>query len=204
MLVYPIYFLDYETFASPLPPFDGTRPWQKIVFQYSLYVKKEPGAKAEQKEFLAEKDENPVPAMVAQLRRDIGTKGTVIVWYAAFEVPRNKEIGEDYPEYAEFMEAVNSRVYDLMVIFKKKLFVDGGFHGSSSIKAVLPIMVPELSYKELAIQEGGTASASWPMLIDPRTSAAERGKLKIDMLLYCGLDTFAMVRILENLEKAVK
>jgi hypothetical protein len=203
-LVYPIYFLDYETFASPIPPFDGTRPWQKIVFQYSLHMKKAPDAKVEQKEFLAEKDENPIPAMVAQLEKDIGTKGTVIVWYASFEVPRNKEIGQYYPEYAEFMDAVNGRVYDLMVIFKKKLYVDAGFHGSASIKAVLPVMVPELSYKELAIQEGGTASVTWPRLIDSKTPLAEREKIKSDMLTYCGLDTMAMVRILENLEKEIK
>lgn len=202
-LVYPIYFLDYETFASPIPPFDGTRPWQKIVFQYSLHIKKAPDAKVEQREFLAEKDENPIPAMVAQLKKDIGTEGTVIVWYASFEVPRNKEIGEYYPEYTEFMEAVNNRVYDLMVIFKKKLYVDAGFHGSASIKAVLPIMVPELSYKELAIQEGGTASVTWPRFIDSKTPLAERIKIKSDMLTYCGLDTMAMVRILENLEKEI-
>jgi CRISPR/Cas system-associated exonuclease Cas4 (RecB family) len=171
-LVYPIYFLDYETFASPIPPFDGTRPWQKIVFQYSLHLKQSPDAKIEQKEFLAVKDENPIPAMVAQLKKDIGTKGSVIVWYASFEVPRNKEIGEYYPEYAEFMDAVNSRVYDLMVIFKKKLYVDAKFYGSASIKAVLPIMVPELSYKELAIQEGGTASVTWPQLIDSKSYPA--------------------------------
>ncbi len=126
-LVYPIYFLDYETFASPIPPYDGTRPWQKIVFQYSLHIKKTPKAEAEQKEFLAVKDANPIPEMVAQLKTDIGTKGTVIVWFAPFEVPRNKEIGEQYPEYADFMEAVNNRVYDLMLIFKKKMFVDARF-----------------------------------------------------------------------------
>lgn len=66
-LVYPIYFLDYETFSSPIPPFDGTRPWEKIVFQYSLHIKKTPTTPVEQKEFLAVADENPVPAMVVQL-----------------------------------------------------------------------------------------------------------------------------------------
>ncbi len=202
-LVYPIYFLDYETFASPIPPYDGTRPWQKLVFQYSLQIRKTPESKVEEKTFLAVKDSNPVPEMAAQLKKDIGTKGSVIVWYAPFETGRNKEIAEQYPEYAEFMEAVNHRVYDLMVIFKKKMFVDARFRESSSIKNVLPVMVPELSYQELTIQEGGTASVSWPILTDPKTPAAEKDKLKSDMLRYCGLDTMAMVRILENLEKEV-
>ena len=202
-LVYPIYFLDYETFASPIPPYDGTRPWQKLVFQYSVQVKKTPASKAEEKAFLAVKDANPVPEMAAKLKQDLGVKGSVIVWYAPFEMSRNKEVGEEYPEYAEFMEQVNGRVYDLMIIFKKKMFVDAKFHGSSSIKSVLPVLVPELSYKELGIQEGGTASVSWPRLTNPKTPEAEKEKLKSDMLTYCGLDTMAMVRILDELEKTI-
>jgi hypothetical protein len=113
-------------------------------------------------------------------------------------------MGKYYPEYAEFMEMVNGRVYDLMMIFKKKLFVDAKFCGSASIKIVLPVLVPELSYKELAIHEGGTASASWPRLIDSTTPPVERKKLKNDMLVYCGRDTMAMVRILEEVEKEIK
>jgi hypothetical protein len=203
-LVYPVYFLDYETYASPIPPFDGTRPWQKIVFQYSLCIKKTPKSKPEQRSFLAVEDRNPVPEMVAQLKKDIGTNGTVIVWYAPFEVPRNREIGQQYPEFAEFLDSLNRRVYDLMVIFKEKLYVDARFHGSASIKSVLPVIVPDLSYKTLAIQEGGTASSSWPRLTDSKTPPAEKEKLRRDMLLYCGRDTMAMVRILEHLEAAVR
>ena len=36
-LKYPIYHLDFETFANAVPAFDGSRPYQPIVFQYSLH-----------------------------------------------------------------------------------------------------------------------------------------------------------------------
>jgi hypothetical protein len=28
----PVYFLDFETFRKALPPYEGTRPWQRIPF----------------------------------------------------------------------------------------------------------------------------------------------------------------------------
>jgi hypothetical protein len=125
------------------------------------------------------------------------------VWNAAFEATRNKEIRKDHPEYAAAMESINARMFDLMVIFRKKLYTQHEFYRSYSIKNILPVLVPELSYKELAIQEGGTASISWPILIDGETPAPQRDELKKNMLLYCGLDTLAMVRILENLQKEI-
>jgi hypothetical protein len=202
-LHYPLYFLDYETYASPIPMFDGTKPWQQVPFQYSLYIRKSKDATLTHKEFIATENKNPIADLAKQLEEDIGDTGSVVVWNAAFEATRNKEIAKTYPAYASCMESVNARMFDLMVIFRKKLYTQHKFYRSYSIKNILPVLVPELSYKELAIQEGGTASVSWPILIDEKTPVAEKTELKKNMLLYCGLDTMAMVRILENLEKEI-
>ena len=202
-LHYPLYFLDYETYSSPIPMFDGTKPWQQVPFQYSLYIRKSKDATLAHKEFIATENKNPIADLAQQLEKDIGDTGSVVVWNATFEATRNKEIAKAYPDYASCMESVNARMFDLMVIFRKKLYTQHKFHRSYSIKNILPVLVPELSYKELAIQEGGTASVSWPILIDEKTPAAEKDELKKNMLLYCDLDTMAMVRILENLEKEI-
>jgi len=203
-LVYPLYFLDYETYSSPIPKFDGTRPWQQIPFQYSLHIKRSKGAKLEHTEFIATADKNPILDLATQLEKDIGKKGSIVVWNAAFEATRNREVAKAYPDFTSLMESVNGRMFDLMVIFRKKLYKQHKFYRSYSIKNILPALVPELSYKDLTIQEGGTASISWPVLIDVKTAPAAKGELKKDMLLYCGLDTLAMVRILENLENEVE
>lgn len=34
----PIYFFDFETFSTALPIYEGTRPFQRIPFQYSIHV----------------------------------------------------------------------------------------------------------------------------------------------------------------------
>lgn len=228
-LKYPLYFVDYETFPAAIPMFDGFSPYQHIPFQYSLYVLDSFGAKLKHFEFLHAEATDPSRAFVESLQSQIGPKGSVIVWSKQFECGRNKEIATRVPESKEFIESINSRVYDLMDIFTKQHYVHKDFKGSTSIKKVQPVLAPEVSYKALTIQEGGTASSSWLKLISPIESSsrgakqsppviaslpAEAGKarqshidkvqLKNDMLEYCKLDTFAMVRILEELEKVVK
>src|SRR3989338_7384833 len=93
-----------------------------------------------------------------------------------------------------------------MPIFKIKnqLYVRNDFEGSHSLKAVVPVRCPELSYDNLAIQEGATASASWPILTGDTVSATEKVKLADYMLKYCKRDTETMVCILEKLGAEIK
>jgi hypothetical protein len=199
-LKYPLYFFDYETYDAAIPLFDGFRPYQKFAFQYSLHIKAAPDAKVEHKYFLCDTYENPIPGLLKQLKKDIGPKGTVLVWYEPFEKTRNEEMAKMHSEYAVFLHAVNERVFDLMKVFKKESYWRKEFGGSKSLKVVAPVLVPELLHSELVIQEGQTASESWKKLVAEDLPEADRAKLKNDMLLYCGRDTEVMVKILDLLE----
>jgi hypothetical protein len=63
--------------------------------------------------------------------------------------------------------------------------------------------VPELSYDDLAIQEGMDASVEIArILLKPETfTAEERERLRQDLQAYCERDTWAMVRLLETLRE---
>lgn len=205
-LEYPLYFFDYETYSAGIPPFDGFHPYQQIPFQYSLHIQREKGGLLEHKEFLAREFTNPIPELLEQLKADIGPKGSVIVWYENFEMGRNIEMAKMYPEYVDFLLDLNSRMFDLMLMFKMKnqLYLHSEFGGSASLKKVLPVICPELAYDDLEIKEGGTASASWPILTAPETQKDQKAKLADDMSKYCERDTEAMVGILERLQKKIE
>lgn len=202
-LEYPLFFLDYETVGPAIPPFDGYRPYQHTPFQYSLDIVRKPGAKVEHYEYLADSFEDPVPGLVKDLKKHLGPKGTVISWFATFESGRNDLMGLRCPEYAAYLRGVNRRMFDLMLVFKGRdaLYSHSNFGGSASLKKVLPVLLPELAYDDLAIQEGGTASNSWFELTGSALKAAEKKQLRKDMLAYCERDTYAMVEILRLLEK---
>ena len=202
-LVFPLYFLDYETFPSAIPRFDGYSPYQQIPFQYSLHILKSPDSELEHLDFLYTGSDDPSRLLAESLQKDIGSSGSVIVWNKKFECKINKEIGERFPEFKNFMDSANHRVYDLMDIFTKQYYVHKHFRGSTSIKCVLPALVPNLTYKDLHIQEGGTASQSWNKITTASISQDKKNKISKDLLDYCELDTYAMYAIWKHLKELI-
>jgi hypothetical protein len=200
-LKYPLYFLDYETFPKAIPVFDGCYPYQQVPFQYSLHILTAPGEELIHKEFLQTELENPMSILTHRLREDIGNTGSVIVWNKKFEGKCNEDLAEAVPELAEFLHGINNRFFDLMEIFSKQLYVHKDFKGSASIKYVLPVLAPGFSYEELNIRDGGMALNGWKEMIFDNKTQEEQSEIASNLLAYCELDTLAMVKILEALEK---
>lgn len=200
---YPLYFLDYETLSSVVPSFDGIRPHQQVPFQYSLHILESPDAEIQHKEYLHTDNSHPGLPLLQQLKEDIGEAGTVLVWYESFEKGRNKELGEMFPEYAKCMQKINERVVDLMVPFDQGWFVDKDFFGSASIKKVLPVLVTELSYKKLNIQEGASAQRLWMETVLDGKNKETKEQIMADLIEYCKLDTLAMVQLFKFLQSEV-
>ena len=90
-----------------------------------------------------------------------------------------------------------------MDVFHKQMHVHPNFKGSTSIKKVLPVLVPELSYKELEIKEGGSAMEAWFEKILNARSEEEKNETAKNLLKYCYMDTYAMYAIWKELVKLV-
>lgn len=201
-LAYPFYFLDYETFSYVLPAQVGIRPYQQMVFQYSLHVIEQPGAEAVHHEYLLRSKTEPVENLIKHMKARINPeKGTVFVWNKSFEISRNKDMATDYPQHADFLLGMNELVYDLRDIFTKGLYHHPRFKGGTSLKKVLPVLCPELSYSDLEIQNGNTAVINWHRMTDGQLDFDEAERIFADLLRYCELDTWAMVRIWEELKE---
>ena len=198
---FPAYFLDYESINHIFPPLDHTFPYQQVVFQYSLHIMDEDG-NLTHKEYLHDTNTNPAESIIRRLQEDIGSKGSIIVWNKTFECSRHKEYAKLYPAHAQFFEDLNERTVDLADIFSKRMYLDKKLKGKYSIKKVLPLLCPELSYKELGIQEGSTASRSWREAIVDGTRP-DKDQILADLREYCGLDTYAMVAIYNKLHNLI-
>jgi len=197
-LTFPLYFLDYETFNSALPLFDGYNPQQQIVFQYSLHVLESFEEAVKHYEYLALDKNDPGVGLIESLKKHIGPTGSILVWNKTFEESRNKEMANRYPQHADFLNSINNRIYDLANPVNKGIYVHPGFKGSWSIKNVLPVLVPNLTYKTLEIQKGDEAMHAWWKLTHGNSnenSSQEQRTLAQSLLDYCKLDTLAMVEI---------
>jgi len=195
-LTYPLYYLDYEALGPAVPLISGARAYQQIAFQYSLHIQDQPGAVPRHVDYLADTPALPRD-LVDSLAHHIGPVGNVIAWYKTYENSRNREMAAMFPEHAAFLDDVVSRTVDLMDPFKGD-YVDARFEGSASIKKVLPVLSPGLTYDHLPVANGDDAMSAWVRLIQ-MPEGPEREELRKDMLEYCKLDTLAMVRILDAL-----
>jgi len=194
---FPLSFLDYETYPSAIPRYDGYSPYQQIPFQFSLHVVESHDGEMTHHDFIYTKGDCPDKYFSEALKTYLPENGSVIVWNQKFEKGINEQIGEHLPHYKRFMEEINNRVVDLMIPFfgKTTIYDHPEFKGSASIKYVLPALVPHLSYKDMHIQEGGTASDTWNRIVSGEYSEEDKA-IKIKALKdYCHLDTLAMVEI---------
>jgi hypothetical protein len=200
-LSYPLYFLDFETMQTAIPLYDNCRPYQMIVFQYSMHKLNTERAELEHFEFLADpKDGDPRLKFIKQLMKDCGVMGDILTYNIAFERTKVKELIADYPEYEKPLENIANRMKDLMIPFQQRWYYKPEMRGSYSIKKVLPALVPELSYEDLEIQEGGTASAVYAQMATGGFDG-DIDQTRKALLAYCNLDTYAMVMLLNKLKE---
>jgi hypothetical protein len=197
-LKYPLAFFDFETFMTAIPPFDGIKPYQQIPFQYSLHILEKPEGKLQHYEFLAMPHQDPREDLVNNLVNQIPDKGSVLVYNKSFEIGILKNLAELFPQQKKKIERIISNVVDLMAPFKNRDVYHWQMNGSFSLKAVLPAMVPELSYEHLDVSDGGMAMEAYAVM--NRTDDKEEiAHIRKSLLEYCQLDTLAMVEILKKL-----
>jgi hypothetical protein len=200
-LVYPLFYLDFETVNPAIPPYDGMRPFQALPFQASLHVQDKPGEEPGHLEYLGDPKSDPRPGLVEFLVKSIGPKGSVVVYNAGFEGGRLGELAEAFPKEAKPLLAIKKRLWDLIIPFRGNHFVHPEMRGSASMKAVLPALVPGMSYDGLAISNGEMAFLAYEAMMAGKMSASQMKKTMAALREYCGQDTLGMVEILKVLRQ---
>lgn len=224
-LKYPLYFLDFETFATAIPRYNGLKPYQNIPFQYSCNRIQSVNDGCQQNfNFLAENDgTDPREQFLESLRETLGygcggmelydtsapeqPEGSILVYYESFEKNILRELAGSFTEHAPWIEHAISRITDLYEPFGKFYYYNPAQKGSASLKNVLPALTG-ISYNDMEISNGQEASVRYldiTFLKDPEDKADKEyiDKIRKDLLDYCGLDTEGMIFILRELYKLV-
>ena len=216
---YPVYFLDFETFASPIPVIENTRPYQNIPFQFSLHIMKNEDGELKHYSFLAEGDVDPRKQIIEHLKEYIGPEGSIVVYNESFEKSILKELACLYPGYESWVNAIIERIVDLYEPFKNFSYYHTVQKGSASMKKILPALTG-ISYDDMDISNGSVASSSflkssrlWQDYvyaneldrttegIDSLQDSREIEKIRGSLEKYCELDTEGMVRVMQALKK---
>lgn len=205
-LSYPLYFLDFETMQPVIPEYIGTKPYAQIPFQYSLHYIEHEGGELKHKEFLAESGTDPRRALAERLCEDIPMNVCVTAYNKAFECTRIKELAETYPDLADHLTNIRNNIVDLLVPFQSGWYYNRAMGGSFSIKSVLPAIFPDdpsLNYHNLeGVHNGGEAMTIFPKI--QYMSPEDQKTARHNLLKYCELDTYAMVKVWQELVRVAK
>lgn len=200
-LSYPLYFLDFETMQEIIPPFDGAKPYEQIPFQYSLHYIESENSCLSHKEFLGVSGEDPRRAIAESLCENIPENVCVLAYNKKFECGRLKELAEEFPDLSKHLLNIKRNVKDLLDPFQRGAYYNKAMGGSFSIKSVLPAIFPDdpaLDYHNLEeIHNGGEAMTIFPLIKD--MPPEEQKIARKNLLKYCELDTFAMVKVWQEL-----
>ncbi len=226
---YPICFYDYESVSVPIPFMDKTFPYQQVVVQYSLHKLYEDGTMKHYwwlfvQEWIKNIEQIDLPDhpykvefesekvitghysdLLEEFLKDIWEdidRSTFVVRHKWFENTRNKEVADLFPHLSDYLK-INDATYDLRDIFSKLYYFDNWFKGSSSIKKVLPVLVPDMVYEELLdeVTNWWVAMVKLKEMIE--WTIEDRDDMIVKLLRYCGLDSLAMVRIYEEVMKVI-
>jgi len=207
-LEFPLYFLDFETYSTAIPLYDGLSPYQQIPFQFSLYIVDSLESQPKHISFLADGDKDPRLDFLTALKNNIGNKGSIIVYNQSFEKRIMNELSRTFPENTDWISSAIDRFVDLLAPFQKFYYYDSKQQGSASIKKVLPALTGK-DYSDLEIAGGETASLQYLFITHGKTdgtkpSEKEIKEIRKNLEKYCSLDSWGMVDILGELIKITK
>lgn len=199
-LQYPLHFLDFETYSTAIPPYDGVGPYEQIPFQWSLHLVPEPGAEPVHHGFLAEPGLDPRRPLAEALLNQLEGTGDIVAFFSSFEKRILGSLAEALPDLADPLRDYQERLVDLREPFAQRHLYLPEMEGSASIKAILPAVVPDVGYEDLEVTEGEEASETflrWSETQDPE----EAQRLRDALWDYCTVDTLGMVEILRVIER---
>ena len=147
---------------------------------------------------------DPRPELIERMIEDLGEAGSIVVHHAEFETKRIRELADYSPSHGPRLANLVDRIRDTEIPFKQNWYLHPGLKGRSSIKDVLPTLVPELSYDGLKIADGLSAAIGFQDLYDGKVVGDAAETIRKDLIDYCRLDTLAMVKIVGRLRELIE
>ena len=194
---WPCHYLDFETVATVLPAYDGHGCHRQTLTQFSIHHRDSIDGEPRHSEYLADATKDCERELAEALIEKLGDRGSIVV-YGTFEGTRITALRNEFPDLAERLQAILDRLKNLLAVIENHVY-HPGFRGSFSLKKVLPALVPGFTYDGLDVKDGDTAITRFARMARGEVSGAAVGVTRQQLLDYCEMDTFAIVRLHETL-----
>jgi CRISPR/Cas system-associated exonuclease Cas4 (RecB family) len=197
----PYYYLDFESVTTIMPLYPGISPHTQLLTQFSVDKSETLGDISRHFEYIADHTRDCRREIAEKLVEYLGTEGSIIT-YASFERIAVSKLASMFADLCRPLTEISERIIDLELLVRKNYY-NAAFHGRSSIKKVLPVMIKNMNYEGLEIGEGGDAAAAFAFMAMGLYDEEKIKRTKESLLKYCAQDTFAMLKIHQFLENKI-
>jgi len=202
ILQYPVGYLDFETAATVIPLYDYIAPYEPVPYQYSLHILGEPNGVIEHRDFLfSDPSSDETWGLALKLLEDTKNCKTIMAHHMSTEKGLILWLADrfkDNKDISEKLVSLTDMLVDSEPLIRNHIY-HPEFHGSFSIKKVLPALVKGLDYKGRLIENGDDASFVFANMALGNYSKEEAKNMREEMIEYCKLDTLALVEIHKKL-----
>ena len=201
---WPIYFVDFETVQQNIPLIIGTKPFERLPFQWSLHKWESPEkniSSVEGNSFLDFLSQDIERKFIESLLTAVGTTGTIFAHNMNYEKGileqlMNKKCCKDLKDK---IANIIIRLKDTLELSREN-FYDPKMNGSWSLKDIVNAVPDSISYNNLGeINDGNEAQLAWFICTEKNTSKEEIEKQSTLLKKYCSKDTLNPYYLLKHL-----
>lgn len=192
-LAWPRFYLGFETIRPVIPRWPGTRPFERLPFQFSCHVENEAG-ELRHEAFIDLSGNLPLASLTDHLIDVLGDDGPILVWNRSSAANCIRALIKRLPDKGEALLRIADRLLDLQSIFHENHH-HCDTRGSWSTKPVLPTLASDLGYGDLEAGDGSAAQHACLEAIAPATTAPRREELRRHRLACCERSTLALVQL---------
>ncbi len=156
-------------------------------------------------EWLIDGDKDPREALAKKLIAFTRKAKTIVAYNAPFESGCIRRLAEQLPHHAAELNSIDARLADLLPVVRNHIY-HPAFEGGFGLKQVVPALIPKLRYDDLEVSGGAEASQMLMRLITKGGAIKQRERLRLrrELLKYCAIDTLALMKLHEKLEKLAR
>ena len=219
-LKFPLYSLDFETYQAIVPEYEGMKTSEMIPFQYSLHIMKVPNGDysigsldLDEKHFIDISGGDPRRAIAESLVKDIPFGASIIACHESTERNIIKRLAELYPDLSAHLLSFGyknakgeDRYIDPQPLFQNGYYYSTKMWNSFSLKSILPALFPDDADMDYHNLEGSVKNGTQAMAAQSKAKTLtgdELEQIKIDLINYCALDTYAVVKIVKKLYQVI-
>lgn len=207
-LTFPVYSLDFETYQAVIPEHEGIATYEQVPFQYSLRIVESPYSDindVKECHFLDLSGADTRRAIAESLVKNIPYGACVMAYHESTERNIIARLSKYCPDLADHLLSFTYK--DPLKLFESGCYYVKAMGKSFSLKSVAPALFPEDKDMDYHNLEGDVKNGTQAMNVYMNVkdySKDEIKKIEDDLIKYCALDTFAVVKILSKLYEVAK